>query len=140
MASIPPAQQDQLLACIRTLRETLDRLQQLLELPAEDTMERLYQRRQELLVSLYLAGGMEREALFSFLDQHSTPHQWIGQQVKAGFLQKFPRPGGTDFYVVTHKAVSQLHLQEEKESLAPLSEEALAADWDNPQDAAYDRL
>ncbi|MBI4232811.1 MAG: hypothetical protein HY686_00015 [Chloroflexi bacterium] len=140
MASSASPRQDELIACIRSLRETLERLQELLELPQEDTMERFYKRRKELLASIYLAGGMDKDRLFAFLDQHNTPHQWIGQQVKAGYLEKLPRPGGADLYAVTHKAVGQLGLEGETEGLAAISEEALAADWDNPEDAAYDKL
>ena len=69
-----------------------------------------------------------------------TPHQWIGQQVKSGFIEKFPRPTGKDLYVATHKAVEELSLQEEASALVSASDETFTTDWDSPEDNAYDRL
>ena len=64
---------DQIIACLRSLRETIDKLQELLGAPAEDTMERLYRRRRELLTRLYASGGLDQRGLFSLLDEHETP-------------------------------------------------------------------
>ena len=82
---------DQIIACLRTMRETIDKLQELLGSPMEDTMERMYRRRRELLTRLYATGGLDQKGLFGLLDEHETPHQWIGQQVKSGYIEKFPR-------------------------------------------------
>ena len=140
MAGTLPNQSDQIVACLRTLRETVDRLQELLGAPAEETLERFYRRRRELLTRIFAAGGLDRTGLFRLLDENQTPHQWIGQQVKSGFLEKFPRPNSQDLYVATHKAVQELALQEEAQASATVTEETLSADWDTPEDAAYDRL
>jgi hypothetical protein len=140
MAGISNSQQDQVVAALRTIREAVDRLQDLLEAPIEDTMERFYRRRRELLTRIYASGGLDQAGLFQLLDEHETPHQWIGQQVKSGFLEKFPRPSGRDLYVATHKAVEDLRLQEEASAMMSLSEETFTTDWDSPEDAAYDRL
>ena len=140
MAGTPITHEDQIVACLRTLRETVDRLQDLLGAPAEDTMERYYRRRRELLTRIYASGGLDQAGLFQLLDEHKTPHQWIGQQVKSGYLEKFPRPNGRDLYVATHKALEELHLQEEASAFVSLSEETFTTDWDSAEDAAYDRL
>ena len=131
---------DQIVACLRALRETVDKLQELLGAPLEDTMERFYRRRRDLLTRLYATGGLDQKGLFALLDEHETPHQWIGQQVKSGFIEKFPRPSGKDLYVATHKAVEDLNLQEEASALVSASDETFTTDWDSPEDTAYDRL
>ena len=131
---------DQIIASLRTLRETIDKLQELLGSPMEDTMERMYRRRRELLTRLYATGGLDQKGLFGLLDEHETPHQWIGQQVKSGYIEKFPRPTGKDLYVATHKAVEDLNLQEEASALISATDESFTTDWDSPEDAAYDRL
>ena len=131
---------DQIIACLRTLRETIDRLQDLLGGPAEPTLERMYRRRRELLTRLYATGGLDQKSLFALLDEHETPHQWIGQQVKSRFIEKFPHPSGKDLYVVTHKAVEELNLQEEASALVSATDETFTTDWDSAEDAAYDRL
>ena len=139
MVTIPSSQSDEIVRCLRTLRETVDRLQELLGAPEEETLERFYRRRRELLTRIFAAGGLNQKALFGLLDEHKTPHQWIGQQVKTGYLEKFPRPNGQELYVATHKAVGDLSLQEEATAFATLTEETLEGDWDTPEDAAYDR-
>ena len=131
---------DQIIACLRTMRETIDKLQELLGSPMEDTMERMYRRRRELLTRLYATGGLDQKGLFGLLDEHETPHQWIGQQVKSGYIEKFPRPSGKDLYVATHKAVEDLSLQEEASALISSTDETFTTDWDSTEDAAYDRL
>ena len=134
------AQSDQIVAALRQIRQAVDKLQELLNAPDEDTLERFYRRRRELLTRLFATGGLTQSGLFQLLDQHDTPHQWIGQQVKSGYLEKFPRANDQDLYVATHKAVQELSLQEEAQSMSALTEETLASDWDTPEDAAYDRL
>ena len=135
-----PAQSDQIVAALRQIREAADRLQALLGAPDEDTLERFYRRRRELLTRIFAAGGLDQAGLFRLLDEHETPHQWIGQQVKSGYLEKFPRPNSQDLYVATHKAVQELALQEEAQAMSAFTEETLGADWDTEEDAAYDRL
>ena len=134
------SQSDQIVAALRQIREAVDKLQDILAAPDEDTMERFYRRRRDLLTLIFSAGGLDQSGLFRLLDEHDTPHQWIGQQVKSGFLEKFPRPNAQDLYVATHKAVQELALNEEAQSMSTLSGETLASDWDSPEDAAYDRL
>ena len=136
----PGGQSDQIVAALRQIREAVDKLQELLNAPDEDTLERFYRRRRELLTRLFATGGLTQSGLFQLLDEHQTPHQWIGQQVKSGYLEKFPRANDQDLYVATHKAVQELALQEEAQSMATVTEETLATDWDTPEDAAYDRL
>ena len=139
MAGTLPNQSDQIVACLRTLRETVDRLQRVLGAPQEQTLERYYRRRRELLIRIFATGGLDQPGLFGLLDEHQTPHQWIGQQVKSGYLEKFPRPNDQDLYVATHKAVQEFALQEEASAFASMTEEVLEADWDTEEDAAYDR-
>ena len=115
------------------MRETIDKLQELLGSPMEDTMERMYRRRRELLTRLYATGGLDQKGLFGLLDEHETPHQWIGQQVKSGYIEKFPRPTGKDLYVATHKAVEDLNLQEEASALISATDESFTTDWDSPR-------
>jgi hypothetical protein len=122
------------------MREAIDRLQELLEAPAEDTMGRYYRRRRELLARIYASGGLDRRMLFALLDEHKTPHQWIGQQVKSGYLEKYPHPSGRDLYAVTHRAVQDLGLHTEAQAVASLLDQAQTADWESQEDAAYDKL
>ena len=140
MAGTLPSQSDQVVACLRAIREAVDRLQELLGAPAEETLERFYRRRRELLTRIFATGGLDQTGLFRLLDENDTPHQWIGQQVKSGYLKKFPRSNSQDLYVATHKAVQELALQEEAETSTTVTEETMTADWDTPEDAAYDRL
>lgn len=140
MSNAFPTQGDQVFSALRTMREAIDRLQELLEAPAEDTMGRYYRRRRELLARIYASGGLDRAMLFALLDEHKTPHQWIGQQVKSGYLEKYPRPSGRDLYAVTHRAVQDLGLHTEAQAVASLLDEAQTADWESQEDAAYDKL
>lgn len=138
MESNEAFQSDEIVRCLRAIRENTDRLQELLGAPQEETLERFYRRRRELLTRLFASGGLEQKELFALLDEHQTPHQWIGQQVKAGYIEKIPRPNSKELYVATHKAVKDLSLQEEAVSFATLNEETLSGDWDSVEDAVYD--
>ena len=140
MVSINNSNNDQIIGCLKTIRESVDRLQELLGAPGEDTAERFYRRRRELLTRIFATGGLSQNHLFRLLDEHSTPHQWIGQQVKSGYLEKVPRPNGIEIYVATSKAVNDLELREEAESLSTLSDEIFESDWQSEEDRAYDKL
>ena len=140
MVSINNSNNDQIIGCLKTIRESVDRLQELLGAPGEDTAERFYRRRRELLTRIFATGGLSQTHLFRLLDEHSTPHQWIGQQVKSGYLEKVPRPNGIEIYVATSKAVNDLELREEAESLSTLSDEIFESDWQSEEDRAYDKL
>ena len=140
MVSIQNSKDDQVIRCLRTIRETVDRLQELLGAPGEDSSEKLYRRRRELLTRIFAAEGLSQANLFGLLDQHSTPHQWIGQQVKSGYLEKVPRPNGLEIYIATSKAVNDLELRAEAESLSTLSDEIFESDWQSEEDKAYDKL
>jgi hypothetical protein len=130
---------DEIVRCLRSIREAVDKLQGLLDAPQEETLERYYRRRRDLLTRLFAAGGLDQPGLFRLLDEHDTPHQWIGQQVKAGYMEVMPWPGGSDRYVATRKAVQEFSLQEEAEAFATITTESLEADWDTEEDAKYDR-
>ena len=138
MVSITNSNNDQIIGCLKTIRETVDRLQELLGAPGEDTAERFYRRRRELLTRIFATGGLSQNHLFRLLDEHSTPHQWIGQQGKAKFLEMVPWPGESDRYVATRKAVQEFDLQREAETLASMSEQVLDTDWDAEEDMKYD--
>ena len=138
MVTNSPSQTDEVVRCLKTIRDAVDRLQQILEAPQEETMERYYRRRRELLTRIFAAGGLDQRGIFDLLDEHATPHQWIGQQVKAKFLEMVPWPGESDRYVATRKAVQEFDLQREAEALASISEQVLDSDWDAEEDMKYD--
>ena len=135
-----PSQTDEVVRCLKTIRDAVDRLQQILEAPQEETMERYYRRRRELLTRIFAAGGVDQRGIIDLQDEHDTPHQWIGQQVKSGYLEKVPRPNGIEIYVATSKAVNDLELRAEAESLSTLSDEIFESDWQSEEDRAYDKL
>jgi len=138
--SFQNSRDEQIISCLRTLQESIDRLRDLLGTPTNEIAEKFYRRRRDLLTRIFASEGLNQSTLFRLLDEHKTPHQWIGQQVKSGFLEKLPRPNGQELYVATNKAVIELELRAEAESLSTLTDETLGADWESPEDGAYDRL
>ena len=76
MESNPAFHSDEIVRCLRAIRENTDRLQELIGAPQEETLERFYRRRRELLTRLFASGGLEQKELFAFLDEHETiyPH------------------------------------------------------------------
>jgi len=83
-----------------------------------------------------------REQLFRTLRERGTQYQWVGQQVKKGYLSVLPLPGGSVRYSVTPRAVRELSLGregpeglEETGALAKLSEGSFAEEWDSPEDS-----
>lgn len=134
----------QLQTYLRLIREGLEGLEHLVS-PEEGAVPDPYARRQELLQRIYVREGMERGELMRALREAGTAYQWIGQQVKKGYLAVTPLPSGKVRYTVTPKAVRELELNkraiaEEAEVYAALSDEAFAEDWASPEDAIYDRL
>ena len=131
---------------LRTMRDILDRLEALLEPSGEQPDP--YQRRKALLERIYWAGNsVPRGELFKALREHGTQYQWVGQQVKKGYLSVLPLPGGSVRYSVTPRAVRELGLGqegperlEETAALAKLSEASFAEEWDSPEDSIYDQL
>jgi len=131
---------------LRAIREILDRLEGLLGPAAEEPDP--YERRKELLEGIYWAGNaVPREKLYTQLREAGTQYQWVGQQVKKGYLSVLPLPGGTVRYSVTPRAVRELGLGqegpeglEERDALAKLSEASFAEEWDSPEDSIYDEL
>lgn len=131
---------------LRAMREILDRLEGLLGAPAEEPDP--YERRKELLEGIYWAGNaVPRERLYETLREAGTQYQWVGQQVKKGYLSVLPVPGGTVRYSVTPRAVRELGLGEEgpehveeRDAVAKLSEASFAEEWDSPEDSVYDEL
>lgn len=104
-----------------------------------------YARRERLLQHVYAQEGVEQPEMMRVLREVGTTYQWIGQQVKKGYLAITPLPSGKVRYTVTPKAVKELELNkkgiaEEAALYAAMSEEAFAEDWDSPEDAVYDRL
>jgi hypothetical protein len=132
--------------CLRAIRENLDRLEALLGSPEEPADP--YERRKAVLEEIYWAGNsVPREQLFRTLRERGTQYQWVGQQVKKGYLSVLPLPGGSVRYSVTPRAVRELSLGregpeglEETAALAKLSEGSFAEEWDSPEDSIYDEL
>jgi len=131
---------------LRAIRDILDRLEALLGSSGERPDP--YERRKAVLEQIYWAGNsVPRDQLFSTLRERGTQYQWVGQQVKKGYLSVLPLPGGSVRYSVTPRAVRELGLGqegperiEETAALAKLSEASFAEEWDSPEDSVYDRL
>jgi len=131
---------------LRAIREILERLEALLEPAGEEADP--YERRKVILEGIYWAGNsMPREQLFNTLRERGTQYQWVGQQVKKGYLSVLPLPGGSVRYSVTPRAVRELGLGqegperlEETAALSKLSEASFAEEWDSPEDSVYDQL
>jgi len=131
---------------LRAMRDILDRLEALLEPSGEQPDP--YERRKAVLEQIYWAGNsMPRDQLFSTLRERGTQYQWVGQQVKKGYLSVLPLPGGSVRYSVTPRAVRELGLGqegperlEETAALAKISEASFAEEWDSPEDSVYDQL
>jgi hypothetical protein len=131
---------------LRAIRDILDRLEALLGSPGEQVDP--YERRKAVLEEIYWDGNsMPRDQLFTTLRERGTQYQWVGQQVKKGYLSVLPLPGGSVRYSVTPRAVRELGLGqegperlEERAALAKLSEASFADEWDSPEDAVYDQL
>ncbi len=131
---------------LRAIREVLDRLEALLGSSGEQPDP--YERRKAVLEQIYWAGNsMPRERLFLTLREAGTQYQWVGQQVKKGYLSVLPLPGGSVRYSVTPRAVRELGLGEEvperleeTAALSKVSEASFAEEWDSPEDSVYDRL
>jgi hypothetical protein len=136
----------ELTECLRAIRNNLDRLEALLGSPEEQPDP--YERRKAVLEQIYWAGNsMPREQLFKALREQGAQYQWVGQQVKKGYLSVLPLPGGSVRYSVTPRAVRELSLDqegpeglEETAVLAKLSEASFAEEWDSPEDSVYDQL
>lgn len=131
---------------LRAIRDILDRLEVLLG--SSEERPDPYERRKAVLEQIYWAGNsVPRDQLFSTLRERGTQYQWVGQQVKKGYLSVLPLPGGSVRYSVTPRAVRELGLGqegperiEETAALAKLSEASFAEEWDSPEDSVYDRL
>ncbi len=132
---------------LKAIRSVLDRLESRLK-PAEAEIRDPYKRRREVLQKIFWTGNsMGREDLLVLLQTSGTSYQWIGQQVKKGYLSVLPMPGGGTRYSVTPRAVRELGLGyleeevgEESLSLTRLSEASFAEDWNSPEDSIYDSL
>jgi len=131
---------------LRAMRDILDRLEALLG-PSEERVDP-YERRKAVLEEIYWAGNsIPRDQLFRSLRERGAQYQWVGQQVKKGYLSVLPLPGGSVRYSVTPRAVRELGLGqegperlEERTALAKLSEASFAEEWDSPEDSVYDQL
>ena len=138
------SEQEEVQRSLEMIREGLERLERLL-VQGETTGPDPYARRQRLLEYVYAEEGVGRPDLIRALREAGAAYQWIGQQVKIGYLAVVPLPSGKVRYTVTPKAVRELELNkhavaEEAAAYAAASEEAFAEDWDSPEDAVYDRL
>ena len=138
-------QQVEISSYLRQIRDGLEGLERLLSSPQGALPADPYQRRYELLERVYEAEGVERPQLMEMLHEAGTAYQWIGQQVKKGYLAIASLPNGRMRYSVTPKAVRELELNrrkvaEETAVYTAMSEASFAEDWDSPEDAVYDTL
>ena len=128
---------------LTTIRQNLERLEALLKEPQPLGVESKPQdRRTELLEQIHVMGVVDQPRLFRMLDQRRIPHTWIGAQSRASYLEMWTAAGGNIFYRVTEKAIEDLNLGRliPVGEYSALSDAALAEDWDNQEDAAYDQL
>ena len=127
---------------VGAVREALLGIESILQEVDEGKPAGPYERRKELLYRIHAEGGLEKEQLMHAVREAGTAYQWIGQQVKKGYLE-VPSKSQVK-YQVTPRAVRELELtsteKDETALYASMAEEAFSEDWDSPEDAIYDRL
>lgn len=132
---------ERLAACVAALKDAVLGLEAVVA-QAQGGAWDPYERRRQLLERIHAEDGMEKRELLTAVRDAGTAYQWIGQQVKVGFLQ-VPRQGET-MYRVTRKAIRELELggeiAEEAAAYTLMADEAFAEDWESEEDAIYDRL
>ena len=134
---------ERLATYVEAIKHAVEGIEALVSRAAEGRTVDPYTRRKELLEHIYVQGGVEKPELMQAVRDVGTAYQWIGQQVKMGYLE-VPRRGEVK-YKVTRKAVDELALtpddsDEEGIAFGAMAEEAFAEDWESPEDAVYDRL
>jgi hypothetical protein len=65
-----------------------------------------YKRREAILRQIYIRKAVTKNALLELMKAEGTQPQWIGMQIKAGYLVKTATPNGIR-YSVTEKALSE---------------------------------
>lgn len=65
-----------------------------------------YKRREAILRQIYIRKAVTKDALKKLVKAGGTQPQWIGMQIKAGYLVKTATPDGIR-YSVTEKALSE---------------------------------
>ena len=133
---------ERLASYVEAIKRAVEGIEALVSRAAEGRTVDPYTRRKELLDHIYVQGGLEKPELMQAVRDVGTAYQWIGQQVKMGYLEVPSR--GEVKYKVTRKAVNELALnrddREEAIEFTAMAEEAFAGDWASPEDAVYDRL
>ncbi len=133
---------ERLAACVTALREAVQGLEAVLTQAQEGKPPDPIERRRQLLERIYVQGGVQKPELLTAVREVGTAYQWIGQQVKMGYLE-VPKRGET-MYRVTHKAIRELELggesAQDEAAYTLMAGEAFAEDWESEEDAIYDRL
>lgn len=132
---------ERLAACVAALKDAVQGLEAVVAQAQQGGAADPYERRRRLLGDIHAQGGMEKAELLTAVREAGAAYQWIGQQVKMGYLQ-VPRVGET-MYRVTRKAIREElgeDLAEEEAVYTLMADEAFAEDWESEEDAVYDRL
>lgn len=70
-----------------------------------------YKRRERVLKKIFDNGSVDKDKLYEILESEDANPQWVGMQVKAGYLLKAATPDGAR-YSVTEKAVKEYKLDD----------------------------
>lgn len=133
---------ERLAACVAALKDAIQGLEAVVAQAQQGRPADPYERRRRLLERIHAQGGLEKPDLLTAVREAGTAYQWIGQQVKVGYLQVPKR--GERMYRVTRRAIRELELgggiAEEEAAYTLMADEVFAEDWESEEDAIYDRL
>lgn len=90
---------------IDTIQRALDAIRQEFDEEQIDP----YERRAKVLKRIYVRKWVNKDTLVKLVQAGGARPQWVGMQVKAGYLVKMATPDGP-MYSVTEKAVREYQL------------------------------
>ena len=97
---------------IETIKKSVESIEQQINGERIDP----YKRRETILRCIYSRGEVTKDVLVKIAATHGARPQWVGMQIKAGYLVKVAKPEGVR-YSVTEKAVSAYQLDKSKEEI-----------------------
>ena len=129
--NVPSIDIERLAVSMAALKEAVQGLEAVIAQAQQGRAPDPYERRRQLLEDIHSRGGIEKQELLTAVRDAGTAYQWIGQQVKIGYLQVPPR--GETMYRVTRKAIRELELggeiADEAAAYTLMADEAFAEEW-----------